>query len=658
MRSRVATMLAVAVVCLLTAAPAQVPTPPPTPGNLVATPVPGTVAAVKLTWETPAGPWLQEVYKSVDDTLHFQPIAMIPGRMFTDHQIMPGHVAYYGVTSVVMQNNGFLESAMSNVVSFSVAPPPPRPKGVISGTVVDDSTGLPIRHAQIRFFRLPSPVNMTPMAVTDSTGHYLAVLDTGVYLVKAAAMSSSPVLPPYLPEFFDNAPDPSTATPVAVAESSLFVADFGLSRVVPPTFATVTGTVTDTLGNPLRGASVVFLRPLQEGVASDALADEQKTEEPVYVEDFGYTPSVLWRGRTDSLGHYHARVVSGRSYIAMAVKLGFEPEFYNNKTSATDADVIPVNGDMTGIDFSLSHHPVAENSIGGLVRDSLGAPVPSRIALFPLRNSSVPAPWHLRYGHTDSLGTYTITHVPAGRYFVLAIPFHAYAPAFYKAGAYGVYRWQDADTVTVEGNVTGIDIGVKRIHNNGFAQIRGRVTSGDGMPLEGANVFAFTGTTIMGYALTDATGEYQLSSLPFGRMRVIVDREGYDAAESSMDVSSLSHTGVDFALSAATVLSVDEPTTPETFTLDQNYPNPFNPTTAIEFTMPAAGTATLKVYTLIGQEIATLVNGQVAAGVNRVFWNGRDAAGRSMASGLYLYRLDASAAGKKFVEMRKMVLLK
>jgi len=616
------------------------------------------MGAAKLTWEAPAGPWMQKIYRSVDDTLHFHSIAVVPSRTFINGGLQPGHTYYYAVTSAIFQNNTIIESPKSDIASFVLAPPPPRPKGVISGTVTDDSTGLPVRHAHIRFFRLPSPNNMGPGATTDSLGQYLAVLDTGTYLVKAEAMSPTPNTPPYLPEWFDNASDPSTATPVAVAESSLFVANFGLGRVVPPTFAFVSGTVTDTLGNPLRGASVVFMRPIQEIVSSEALTGDPKLDDVVNIEDFGYTPNVGWRGRTDSLGRYHARVIVGRSYLAMATKFTYLPEYYNNKTGPADADVILVTGDITGIDFSLAQNAAVQNSISGLVRDSLGTPVPSRIVLFPLRDDPAPGPWHLRYGHTDSLGVYTMSFVPAGRYFVMAIPFHAYAPAFYKAGAYGVHHWQNADTVTVAGDITGIDVGVKRIHSNGFAQVRGRVLASDGLPLEGTNVFAFAGNAIVAYTMTDAAGNYALQAMPFGRTQLVVDREGYTGSTSTLDISSLSHGDVNFVLSSPAVLSVDDAVTPDRFALDQNYPNPFNPTTTIGFTMPAAGTVTLKVYNLIGQEVTTLLNGQISAGAHQAFWNGMDASGRSMASGLYFYRLQAHAGGLDFTQMRKMVLMK
>ncbi len=88
---------------------------------------------------------------------------------------------------------------------------------------------------------------------------------------------------------------------------------------------------------------------------------------------------------------------------------------------------------------------------------------------------------------------------------------------------------------------------------------------------------------------------------------------------------------------------------PRRYELTQNYPNPFNPSTEISFSIPAAGQTTLKVYNTIGQEVATLVNGQLQAGSYRVTLNATN-----LASGVYLYRLQAGT----FSSVRKMVLLK
>ncbi len=93
---------------------------------------------------------------------------------------------------------------------------------------------------------------------------------------------------------------------------------------------------------------------------------------------------------------------------------------------------------------------------------------------------------------------------------------------------------------------------------------------------------------------------------------------------------------------------------PGAFALSQNYPNPFNPTTSIAYEVPTPGRATVAVYNVLGQQIRTLAQGPHEAGSYRVTWDGRDASGTPVASGVYLYRMTAGA----FVQTRAMMLLK
>jgi flagellar hook assembly protein FlgD len=80
---------------------------------------------------------------------------------------------------------------------------------------------------------------------------------------------------------------------------------------------------------------------------------------------------------------------------------------------------------------------------------------------------------------------------------------------------------------------------------------------------------------------------------------------------------------------------------PQTFTLSQNFPNPFNSSTVIRYSVPVAGAVDLAVYDLLGQRVAQLVGGRRDAGDYAVTWDGRDDRGRAVASGVYLYRLEA-----------------
>ncbi len=94
---------------------------------------------------------------------------------------------------------------------------------------------------------------------------------------------------------------------------------------------------------------------------------------------------------------------------------------------------------------------------------------------------------------------------------------------------------------------------------------------------------------------------------------------------------------------------------PGRFALDQNYPNPFNPSTVIGYSLPADGRVTLTVYNVLGQKVATLVNGPVSAGNHQVEWRAQ------VSSGIYFYRMEASASGnsaQRFIQTRKMILMK
>ena len=85
------------------------------------------------------------------------------------------------------------------------------------------------------------------------------------------------------------------------------------------------------------------------------------------------------------------------------------------------------------------------------------------------------------------------------------------------------------------------------------------------------------------------------------------------------------------------------------YALAQNYPNPFNPTTAITYSIPQNTFVTLKVYDVIGREVAELVNGEVEAGVHNVNFNGYD-----LTSGVYFYTIKAG----NFSETKKLMLMK
>lgn len=93
---------------------------------------------------------------------------------------------------------------------------------------------------------------------------------------------------------------------------------------------------------------------------------------------------------------------------------------------------------------------------------------------------------------------------------------------------------------------------------------------------------------------------------------------------------------------------------PEEFQLLQNYPNPFNPQTEISYNLPEDSHVKLSIYNLLGQTVKILVDEFQGTGSKEVTWDGRNERGESVASGIYLYRLEAG----KFTQTKKMSLLK
>lgn len=99
-------------------------------------------------------------------------------------------------------------------------------------------------------------------------------------------------------------------------------------------------------------------------------------------------------------------------------------------------------------------------------------------------------------------------------------------------------------------------------------------------------------------------------------------------------------------------------TVPRAYLLEQNYPNPFNPLTTIAFQVPEASRVVLRIYNIIGQEVATLLDGEHPAGRHTVVWNGRTNEGGNAASGMYFYSMTASSEDRTYSAIKKMVLIR
>jgi hypothetical protein len=114
------------------------------------------------------------------------------------------------------------------------------------------------------------------------------------------------------------------------------------------------------------------------------------------------------------------------------------------------------------------------------------------------------------------------------------------------------------------------------------------------------------------------------------------------------------------------LVSVKDPTEESTliptgFVLEQNFPNPFNPTTRISYGVPVNSHVTLGIYSVTGQLVRRMYDGEAMAGRHAVVWDGRNDRGIPVSTGVYFYRMQAtprSGGGNGFLETRKLLLLK
>jgi hypothetical protein len=144
---------------------------------------------------------------------------------------------------------------------------------------------------------------------------------------------------------------------------------------------------------------------------------------------------------------------------------------------------------------------------------------------------------------------------------------------------------------------------------------------------------------------------YHTQSGLFGADNYYSKKHGlvYSALEggASYELTGARIGGITYGVITDVVSSDDK--APEGFGVANPFPNPFNPSTTISYTLPVAGRVSLKIFNLLGQEVAALLSGEQAGGAHQVVWNASQ-----MPGGIYLVRLEAA----NNVAVRKLQLLK
>ena len=401
---------------------------------------------------------------------------------------------------------GGKDGATGNAVLHVVEPP----GGSISGTV-RDGEGNPIAGAQVTVSRQPCCLGDGATTAADGT-YTVSDLPPGSYSVFADAVG-------YVGAYWNDGGSPGSATYVDVAGGADVA---GIDFALGPT-GSISGTVTDSHGAPIAGATV------------SAWA----------IECCGGGGSAT----TAADGTYTIDDLDPASYEVFASANGYAAEYYDNTYDYSSGTPVGVSEGTTheGIDFSL----VDGASISGTVLAQDGTPLANAY----VDASSMPCCVGGGAAPTDAGGHYTVGNLPAGSY-SLQVYANGYPTQYYD----GVYDTSTATAVTVSvGEArTGIDF---QLQPGG--QITGTVTA-DGSPVAGAYVSAYPAGGCCGYGggtTTASDGTYTIDTLAPGSYVVSVSAQSfvpqyYDGATDYASATAVAVTsggttsGIDFALSA------------------------------------------------------------------------------------------------------------
>jgi hypothetical protein len=593
----------------------------PIPTNLTATEISWmNHSVVKLQWDGAGNMERYNVYKKlggINQTGDFLRIAHhIMHRDFIDPMVLPDSTYSYYVTSVSQTG----ESDPSNTVEITLNGT--QALASVTGTLTNEVNNEPIPNGKIRFNTENTCYGIT--SYTNELGEFVVHLLPGNYYVRSMAMG-------YYSEFYDNVPNIQQATLVTLNAGDSINFNISLAPFVPPVVYLLSGTVTDNSGNPLQARIMVS---------------------PVRMNSY-FNHHFGRHTFTDSLGNYSVPVREGDTVIVFCKPLNrdYLPEYFDNKQTYTEADRVPITGDVTEIDFALDPVPVYENGISGIVKNENAEGIESHITAFNLDGNHI-----MRYRTvTDSLGVYGLSNLNPGEYILLAIPTDEYMPTFFRYDGQQALNWRDADSVVVEtaGIISDINFTVRPFVFEGYANVTGIVKDNAGNNIIGAMVFAVDeNNNIRSYAISNSLGQFVMEGFEPGNYRIIGDKFGFNSNQLvnvALNYNANLSQSISLTLTPEGVTSVSNEIVVENYSLNQNYPNPFNPFTSIQYSITSSELVTLKIIDILGREVATLVNEQKPAGIYQIQFDASE-----LTSGVYFYKLQAGS----FTETKKMILMK
>jgi len=317
-------------------------------------------------------------------------------------------------------------------------------------------------------------------------------------------------------------------------------------------------------------------------------------------------------------GFYNTNLPPGLYAVAVE-KDSYYVSFYDNQFDPFNADLISLQKDSTKtINLQIDKMSFTGKSISGII--------------------------------TDSISLATVKKVQAFSDY--------YIPSFYNYANKPAVFWQQADSIYINGSLSNVNILMPRDSSVGGGRINGTVTVNSQL-VNLSDVMVLAKSTDYNlwynYGFLKDSSQFRIADLPYGNYKLFAQKIGFNDGVSTDLQISPSNTIIDGVNIPIFVSSIGgENLLPNEIQLYQNYPNPFNPSTKIRFTIPSVGTSLmkflqLKIYDILGNEVATLVNEQKEPGYYEIEFEGTN-----LSSGVYLLSLNLNNT----IITRKMMLVK
>jgi Secretion system C-terminal sorting domain len=363
---------------------------------------------------------------------------------------------------------------------------------------------------------------------------------------------------------------------------------------------------------------------------------------------------------TGSDGTYSV-ILPAADYTAAVESPGYYTDFYNNTFDALSSSNIYLNyNDSVNADFNLTKIAPADTSISitGKIIDYTSKTAINSGTVVIRRGTHNPSKALIGYP-TDVYaalikpdGTFRIEGIVPGNYYLQSFSSY-YTPSFYSSTGTFKNFWYDADTLLIDNALNNIDVQMPRDSSFWGGEINGTISTNiNSFQYPDIIVYALSqniiqDSIISSYSTVTDSGKFSIRGLPYGDYKLVAQKIGYQNAVSS-GTYSITESSTDIQ-NASIYFSSESNTIPNNVYLYQNYPNPFNPSTTIKFFLKQGEEVQLKVFNILGQQIAVLHDGFMAAGFHSFIFNGNN-----LSSGIYFISLRTGDQ----LQVKKMVLLK